>query len=92
MPKTENPDELEWTEEVARKSVRFRDLPASLQRTLSPKHGKRGPQKSLTKTPTTIRLSPDVLAALRASGPGWQTRADEALRRWIITHTETLHR
>jgi uncharacterized protein (DUF4415 family) len=27
-----------------------------------------------------IRLSPDVLEALRATGPNWQRRADEALR------------
>lgn len=27
-----------------------------------------------------IRLSPDVLAVLRATGPGWQTRVDTILR------------
>lgn len=28
----------------------------------------------------SLRLSPDVLAWLRATGPGWQTRVDDMLR------------
>jgi uncharacterized protein (DUF4415 family) len=28
----------------------------------------------------SLRLSPDVLAWLRSTGPGWQTRVDEMLR------------
>jgi uncharacterized protein (DUF4415 family) len=28
----------------------------------------------------SLRLSPDVLAWLRATGPGWQTRVDDLLR------------
>jgi uncharacterized protein (DUF4415 family) len=31
----------------------------------------------------SIRLSPDVLAHFRATGEGWQTRIDEALRRIV---------
>lgn len=30
-----------------------------------------------------MRLSRDVVEQLRASGPGWQTRVDAALRQWI---------
>jgi uncharacterized protein (DUF4415 family) len=41
---------------------------------------KRGNQKAPTKIPTSIRLAPDVLAALRATGPGWQTLVSEILR------------
>ena len=37
-----------------------------------------------TKIPVTIRLDADVLAALKASGPGWQTRANNVIRRWIM--------
>ncbi len=33
-----------------------------------------------TKEPVKLRLDPDVLAALRASGEGWQTRINEMLR------------
>ncbi len=48
--------------------------------------GERGPQKAPTKQATTIRLSPEVMAAFKATGAGWQTRIDEALKDWLRTH------
>jgi uncharacterized protein (DUF4415 family) len=39
------------------------------------------------QVPTTISLSPDVLAAFRASGAGWQARIDDALKDWLKTHS-----
>jgi uncharacterized protein (DUF4415 family) len=47
----------------------------------------RGPQKTPTKQSTTIRLSPDVMAAFKATGAGWQTRIDAALKDWLRTHS-----
>lgn len=41
------------------------------------------PKAEVTKERITIRLSPDVLSAFRADGPGWQTRMDAALREWL---------
>jgi len=38
------------------------------------------PKAASTKEPVKIRLDADVLAALRASGDGWQTRINDALR------------
>ena len=38
------------------------------------------PAGSGTKEVTTLRLDRDVLAALRASGAGWQTRVNALLR------------
>lgn len=38
------------------------------------------PRAAVTKTPIKIRLDADVLAALRASGDGWQTRINDTLR------------
>ena len=35
---------------------------------------------------TRLRLDADVLAAFRASGKDWQTRANEALRDWLKAH------
>jgi uncharacterized protein (DUF4415 family) len=35
------------------------------------------------KVPTTIRFDADVLAALKATGKGWQTRVNDAMREWI---------
>lgn len=37
------------------------------------------PVQAVHKAPVTLRLDPDVLAAWRASGKGWQTRAAQAL-------------
>jgi uncharacterized protein (DUF4415 family) len=54
-------------------------LPPALLKTL----GIRGPQKSPLKRPTTIRFDADVLDALRATGPGWQTRVNDAMREWV---------
>lgn len=44
------------------------------------------PKAEITKERITIRLSPDVLEKFRASGAGWQTRIDAALRDWLRTH------
>ena len=60
-------------------------LPEQVQRTLGIKT--RGPQRLPTKIATTIRLSPEVSEAFRATGPGWQTRIDNALKDWLKTHS-----
>lgn len=43
----------------------------------------RGPNKNPTKEQVTVRYSPEVLAYFRATGAGWQTRMDEALREYV---------
>jgi len=60
----------------------FTALPAAEQKVLLGLR-KRGPQKAPKKVPVSIRLSPDVAEALRATGSGWQGRADDALRAWL---------
>ncbi len=50
---------------------------------------RRGAQKAPTKVPVGIRLSADVVARFKASGPGWQTRVDDALREWLDEHEPT---
>lgn len=45
--------------------------------------GVRGPQKAPIKQPTTIRFDADVLEALKATGRGWQTRVNDAMREWL---------
>jgi uncharacterized protein (DUF4415 family) len=39
-----------------------------------------GSVQAVTKEPVKIRLDADVLAALRATGDGWQTRINDTLR------------
>lgn len=62
------------------RAKRLSDLPEGLQTKL--RRG-RGPQKAPTKELISRRVSPDVLTRFRATGDGWQTRMDEALRDWI---------
>lgn len=40
----------------------------------------RGQQKAPTKTAVSIRLDKDIVEALRATGRGWQGRANDLLR------------
>lgn len=49
------------------------------------RRGPRGrPKSSNAKELVSIRLDPDVLAKLRADGPGWQTRLNDILRKTLI--------
>jgi len=41
------------------------------------------PRSDNPKRSIAIRLDPDVLERLRATGPGWQTRINEVLRAWL---------
>jgi len=41
----------------------------------------RGRQKAAVKAQVTLRLDADLLAYLRRSGKGWQTRVNDILRR-----------
>lgn len=43
-----------------------------------------GSVAAVTKTPVKLRLDPDLVAALRASGRGWQTRVNDLLRRELL--------
>ena len=45
-----------------------------------------GSTKAQAKVATTIRFDPDVLEALKASGRGWQTRVNDAMRDWLKAH------
>lgn len=65
---------------------RFKPARDALPGPLARKLGVRGPQKAPTKERITIRLSPDVVGRFRATGRGWQTRVDAALREWLETH------
>ena len=78
----EDPDTHELDDdwfERARPVWAFPELVAILQH-----HGKLGRPPlpdAAKKQRVTLYLDPDVLAALKADGKGWQTRANAALRR-----------
>lgn len=77
-----NGEVRELTARDAAVAVPFSALPAAEQKMLVSLR-RRGPQKKPTKVPVSIRLSPDVAEGLRATGEGWQRRADEVLRTWL---------
>ena len=74
-------DNPEWTEEDFREARPAHEmLPADV---LAAFPRTRGSQKTQTKVPVSIRLSPEVIAHFKAGGPGWQSRIDEALRKIV---------
>lgn len=50
----------------------------------------RGKQIAPTKEAVSLRLSPEVLTAFRATGKGWQTRINKALIEFI-QHNDLAH-
>lgn len=87
MNKRPNPEMIddenpEWTKEDFKRAVPFSALPETLQAKLRGR-----PKAAVTKERITIRLSPEVVERFRASGDGWQTRVDAALKDWLKTHS-----
>ena len=77
-PDAENP---EWTSEDFRRArPALEVLPKEALDAIRRYRGQRGPQKRPTKELISLRVDRDVVAAYRATGAGWQTRANEALR------------
>lgn len=76
--KLQNDGDLRWTAAHSARAVRIGGLPAGLQRVL---RNVQDTQKMPAKVLVSIRLSSDVVATLRASGAGWQTRVDDILRK-----------
>lgn len=75
-------DNPEWTEEDfarARPISEFPELAAALAK------AKAGRPKGSNKEQIALRIDKDVLAKFRATGPGWQTRINEALRRASVS-------
>jgi uncharacterized protein (DUF4415 family) len=52
---------------------------------LRPKRGR--PASSNPKAHVNLRLDAEVVDAFRASGDGWQTRLNAALKDWLKTHS-----
>ena len=74
-----------WADAVVTKGGGYAAVRAALAERRKP--GQRGPGKRPPKVVTNIRLSPEVLDAFKASGNGWQTKVDSALKDWLRTHT-----
>lgn len=76
---TDPDDSPEWTDEMFERADLYEG-----ERLI-----RRGrPRSEAPKVAINIRLSPDVLERFKASGPGWQTRIDTALREYLEEHPE----
>ena len=75
-----DPDDApEWTEEMFERADLFQ----------GGKLIRRGrPPSAHPKVAISIRLSEDVLNRFKATGPGWQSRIDAALKEWLSDHPE----
>ena len=73
----ENP---EWSRRDFARAKRLYQIP-SLAALSKRKPGERGPQKTPTKQQVTLRLDRDVVERFRSTGPGWQSRINNALRK-----------
>ncbi|SDS58273.1 Uncharacterized conserved protein, DUF4415 family [Halopseudomonas litoralis] len=83
-PERLDADNPEWTADEVANAKSFSDLNTSLRKKLASRT--RGPQKAPTKTQVSVRLSTEVLDYFKASGNGWQTRLDEALKEYVREH------
>lgn len=76
---TADPDNPEWT---ARDFARAKPFAEAFPRLAKSRAG-RGPQKTPTKVAVSLRLTREVVERFKASGPGWQTRMDDALKKAV---------
>ncbi len=76
----ENP---EWTEKDFRRARPAAEvLPPELLAVLPKrKPGQRGPRRAPVKKKISLRVDAEVLAYYKATGPGWQSRVNEALKK-----------
>ena len=78
QPDAENPELTE--EDFRRARPALEVLPKNVVAAIRRYRGQRGPQKNPTKELVSLRIDREVVEAYRATGAGWQTRANEALR------------
>jgi uncharacterized protein (DUF4415 family) len=88
----ENEDDgsQEWTETDFANAMTFDQLPKTLQEKLLAINEigrSRGrPKKENPKQEVKLRVDPEVLSAFKATGRGWQTRMNQALKEWIAAY------
>lgn len=96
MTKKHNPEKVdttnpEWSAKEFAKAKPAREvLPGLFGKTqakemLQPKRER--PKSDTTKEHVNVRFDSEVLEQFRASGPGWQTRLNAVLSKWLKTHT-----
>ncbi|TAK71650.1 MAG: hypothetical protein EPO19_04225 [Betaproteobacteria bacterium] len=88
---TADPDNPEWGQvDFARAEPAAKVLPRLFGKVgaaemLKPKRGR--PISTSPKAHVNIRLDSDVVEQFRATGRGWQTRLNAALKEWLKAHS-----
>lgn len=88
---TTDPDNPEWGRvDFARAEPAAKVLPRLFGKVgaaemLKPKRGR--PISTSPKAHVNIRLDSDVVEQFRATGRGWQTRLNAALKEWLKAHS-----
>ncbi|MBZ5760490.1 MULTISPECIES: BrnA antitoxin family protein [Rhizobium] len=75
----EDPENPEWTEEDFKNARPFADVFPDLAESIRRARGR--PAVEAPKRQISLRLDPDVIDAFKATGKGWQSRINEALRK-----------
>ena len=73
---TSSDDKIDWSHAMVSPG-------GGVEATVSALRKMRGPNKKPAKEQVAIRLDQDLVSALRASGPGWQTRVNTVLKDWL---------
>jgi len=76
-----DPDAAEATDEQITQAKAFAQAFPDLAESIKRSRGR--PPIDAPKQQVSIRLSPDVLAKLKASGRGWQSKVDDILRQAV---------
>lgn len=74
-------EEAAWATAVVVKGGGYAAVKAAVAE--AKKRGQRGKQIAPTKQLVSVRYSPEVLSFFKATGAGWQTRMDDALKEWV---------
>lgn len=82
LPVAIDDDNPEWTADDFARAKRGADIPPHIQAAFG-KRPRGRPVGSITsnKARVTLRLDRDALDRIKAAGPGWQTRINEAVRK-----------
>ncbi len=73
-------DNPEWTKKDFKRARPASELPPEILKAFP---RTRGPQAAPKKIPVSIRLSAEVVERFKATGPGWQSRIDAALKKAV---------
>lgn len=76
-----DPDNPELTDQQLKQGKSFAEAFPDLAESIKRSRGR--PSVDNPKQQVSLRLSPDVLSKLKATGKGWQSRVDDILRKAV---------